>query len=186
MLGTWRAVRNSCQTGVGSLHPFIWRYLSTLLRADVNFPAKTLVRWLFVEADLNDLLCMHDEANRSWAMAMKRARMFLAAHEVWRWVHVQNLVHGVAPSAAEVFDRFVSRTASLIPSGLPRERTVNKWAARWRARWDVRQGRLRPTDQINPEDLRQKAWGIVICGPIFGTAWRSRKWDFFLLGNPTM
>ena len=72
-------------------------------------PPRTLVRWLFVEADLNDLLCMHDEANRSWAMAMKRARMFLAAHEVWRWVHVQNLVHGVAPSAAEVFDRFESR-----------------------------------------------------------------------------
>ena len=113
------------------------RYLSTLLRADVNFPTKTLVRRLFVEADLNDLLCMHDEANRSWAMAMKFARMFLAEHEVWRWVHVQNLVHRVAPSAAEVFDRFESRTASDIPSGLPRERTVNKWAARWRARWDV-------------------------------------------------
>lgn len=133
------------------------RHLSTLPPADVNFPSKTLVRQLFLDIDLDDLLCMHDEANMAWARALKFARAFLGEQEVWRWVHAQNLANGVAPCAAEVFSRFESCTACKIPSGRPHKRTVNKWVARWRARWAVRRGRLRPTDQINPEDLQQKA-----------------------------
>ena len=167
------------------------RHLSTLPPADVNFPSKTLVRQLILDIDLDDLLCMHDEANMAWARALKFARVFLGEQEVWRWVHAQNLANGVAPCAAEVFSRFESCTACKIPSGRPHKRTVNKWVARWRARWAVRRGRLRPTDQINPEDLQQKACKLWMSGPIFGTAWGSRivvlfKWGEQFWGPKTV
>ena len=157
----------------------------------MNFPSKTLVRQLFLDIDLDDLLCMHDEANMAWARALKFARVFLGEQEVWRWVHAQNLANGVAPCAAEVFSRFESCNACKIPSGRPHKRTVNKWVARWRARWAVRRGRLRPIGQINPEDLQQKACKLWMSGPIFGTAWESRivvlfKWGKQFWGPKTV
>ena len=167
------------------------RHLSTLPPADVNFPSKTLVRQLFLDIDLDDLLCMHDEANMAWARALKFARVFLGEQEVWRWVHAQNLANGVAPCAAEVFSRYESCTACKIPSGRPHKRTVNKWVARWRARWAVRRGRLRPIGQINPEALQQQACKLWMSGPIFGTAWESRivvlnKWGKQFWGPKTV
>ena len=73
---------------------------------------------------------------------------------MFRWIKHLNLSQGVA---AEVYDFHESKLFGCTPCGPPRKRTVNKFVARFRARWAVRRGRLRATDAVDPDLLRQKA-----------------------------
>ena len=136
--------------------------LSSLATSDARFPTSESVRTLFTEHDLDDLLQLFDDGHALWVPARKFASQFLREHDMFRWIKHLNLSQGVAPSAAEVYDFHESKLFGCTPCGQPRKRTVNKFVARFRARWAVRRGRLRATDAVDPDLLRQKAV------PLFG------------------
>ncbi|CAL1163990.1 unnamed protein product [Cladocopium goreaui] len=131
--------------------------LSSLATSDARFPTSESVRTLFTEHDLDDLLQLFDDGHALWVPARKFASQFLREHDMFRWIKHLNLSQGVAPSAAEVYDFHESKLFGCTPCGQPRKRTVNKFVARFRARWAVRRGRLRATDAVDPDLLRQKA-----------------------------
>lgn len=131
--------------------------LSSLATSDARFPTSESVRTLFTEHDLDDLLQLFNDGHALWVPARKFASQFLREHDMFRWIKHLNLSQGVAPSAAEVYDFHESKLFGCTPCGQPRKRTVNKFVARFRARWAVRRGRLRATDAVDPDLLRQKA-----------------------------
>ena len=152
------------------------KQLSRLPAQHPQSPDHALVRKLFVDIELDSLLSMYDEGNSCWQPAMNFARKIVAELAVCRWVAVQNVVHGVAPSAAQVHDQFERNcvAATLVQPSSKRSR--NKWVARWRRRWRLRKGKLRDADLVDPATLRTKAGQVGgFCGSIFGTHGRDRK-----------
>ena len=131
--------------------------LTKLPRSHPEYPTSFLVQKLFVSADKEDLLCMYDPTHATWAAAMTFAYKALAEYEVFCWVRTQNFMHGCAPSAEQVFERFHCKMLGAKPEALPSRRTVSKWARRWRLRWGVRRAHLRPADYLDPSNLREKA-----------------------------
>ncbi|CAJ1381020.1 unnamed protein product [Effrenium voratum] len=132
--------------------------LTTLKAEHPQYPTSALVDRMFLQADLNDLLCMFDDTNVQWEQAVRFARQMLAERGVFSWVKKQNLAHGTAPLSADVFDRLKREMRdNALPAPAPAtSRGIRKAVARWRARWSVRRAKLRETDQVDPELLRQK------------------------------
>ena len=76
-LGTWGVISDSCQKGAGSVHAFFvgsgdgggsCKTFVNVTPSRCEFPQQRL--WFgncFWDIDLDDLLCMHDEANMAWA-----------------------------------------------------------------------------------------------------------------------
>eukprot|EP00438_Fugacium_kawagutii_P005215 Skav208604 [mRNA] locus=scaffold598:383644:384054:+ [translate_table: standard] len=119
----------------------------------------------------------------AWAPALKFARQILAEHSVWCWVLAQNTVHGVAPSAAQVFGAFERRAVFQTAAPSPGKRTVNKWVARWRLRWGVKRGKLRDVDRVDLDGLRRKARILGAAGGrenLTLAIWGQRFWSHFL------
>ena len=145
--------------------------LTTLKAEHPQYPTSALVDRMFLQADLNDLLCMFDDTNVQWEQAVRFARQMLAERGVFSWVKKQNLAHGTAPLSADVFDRLKREMRdNALPAPAPAtSRGIRKAVARWRARWSVRRAKLRETDQVDPELLRQKAGAFRgFEGPFWG------------------
>ena len=106
------------------------------------------------EANLGDLLRMHDEGNVQWTLACRFAQKALAEEQVFTWLKTQNLVHGAAPAALQVYEQFRLRQAHAAPGEPLTRRGIQKWVMRWRKRWSVRRGRLHVRDCVDPADLR--------------------------------
>lgn len=138
------------------------RAAKQLSRSHAEVPNEALVRTFFRDFDLDELLSMFAEEHAKWNPAVKFAQKVLAEHSVWCWVTAQNLVHGVAPSSAQVFSEFERRSRGESVAPPPGRRCVNKWVARWRRRWGVRRGKLRDVDRVDLSTLRQK---VGILGP---------------------
>ena len=132
------------------------KQLSRFPKHHVHFPDITLIQSLFLAFDLADLLAMYDDEHSAWARARQFSRKFLAEFQAWDWVKAQNVRQGVAPTGAEVFEKYTAAEGKHTGERASR-RTVRKWAARWHARWGVRRGRLRATDQIDVDGLKAKA-----------------------------
>ena len=57
---------------------------------------------------------MHDEGNvqyGQWTLACRFAQKALAEEQVFTWLKTQNLVHGAAPAALQVYEQFRLRQA---------------------------------------------------------------------------
>ena len=80
--------------------------LTSLKATDPDYPTESSIQRLFVEANLGDLLRMHDEGNVQWTRACRFAQKALAEQEVFAWLKTQNLLHGAAPAALQVYEQF--------------------------------------------------------------------------------
>lgn len=84
------------------------------------------------------------------------------------WVHKQNVIHGVAPSRAQLIDQAISAIPSLAPRVWQQklraslscsQRSERRWLAKFRRRWDLRLGKLKPCSELSLAQKQSKACG---------------------------
>ena len=91
------------------------------------------------------------------------AHGFLAEHEMFSWVEMQNVEHGVAPgsvAARSKYEEFMLHgvTTKLLP-GDPSisSKHARQWVRRWRRRWQVKRGKIQKVEPLQPGEIEAKA-----------------------------
>ena len=133
-----------------------------------KWPAKSeeelqvLVEGVFLDvndAELNDLCYLPEPRDPA---AAKEAVRWSEEWRVAKWIQVLN-DRGVAPPTASVLERFEQQRQA-VPEGVrpdargsAAETRGRMYARRFRARWGAKHQRIRPREDLTPEEMRQKA-----------------------------
>lgn len=138
---------------------------------------------------------VHIQAPGQMCLARTCCR-FVLGRRLYSWVWMQNCVHGVAPSRAQLVDQVGVLNAEWPPAvreatclGRASARTQGKWLASFRRRrWQARIGVLKVQEDL-PVEVMQAKVGLRLLrkglrprnGPKKDAAWRSRFWGRGLL-----
>ena len=124
---------------------------------------RMLIEDLFLaatEQELADLCHLPDPKDP------RAAKMAVRLVEEWRlaaWVENLNYARGVAPSTEAVLQRLGQQLQALPAGvrpdapGVSAEGRARMWAMRWRRKWGAKYGSIRPKEDIQPAEMRQKA-----------------------------
>ena len=122
-----------------------------------------LVRELFLKVALPEYVALCDVESPSDVVAMGQALRFWEEWALVAWAKDANVRLGVAPSTEAVLERAEKLRQDLPADWRPASKgsaasvKARAWRCRWRRRWGGRIGVVRPKDDIDPQEIREKA-----------------------------
>ena len=124
---------------------------------------KRMVEDLFSSTGTDDVLALIDAEASSDADAMRTARPFVEEWRLVAWARRLNVEKGVAPTASAVLVELeAGRRRDGHPSpgsrGTAAQSSARMYVSRWVRRWGGSYGRIPMREEVEPSDLRVKAF----------------------------
>ena len=124
----------------------------------------TLARDLFLEFSVEELAALTDMEGPSDLAAMRSAVAFVQEWGVVVWTRQQNAQCGDAPCTEFVLQQFEEDSTHVpawvrpVAVGVASDASARMRICRWRKRWGGRVGRVRVREDVQPAELRLKAF----------------------------